>query len=115
MQLFVVVAVFLQKGDTMLPWCVSSAIKGIRLILTYFSLLRGRWGLTLSLFLAAAFILFFGALYAMTGIMFDTTPLFQVIGGVFLPRNPIANMYFTLFGAGEQLVLVCLRHSTLIW
>jgi len=78
-EIFILVAVFLHKGDTMLPW----------------------WGLAVSLFLAAAFILFFGALYAMTGIMFDTTPLFQMIGGMFFPGKPIANMYFTLYGAGS--------------
>jgi len=79
LQIFALVAVFLHKGDTMLPW----------------------WGLALSLLLAAACILFFGALYAMTGIMFDTTPLFQLVGGMLLPGKPMANMSFTLFGASS--------------
>ncbi|KAI9452586.1 OPT oligopeptide transporter protein-domain-containing protein [Russula earlei] len=75
LECFILAAAFLYKGSTMLPW----------------------WGLLVSVLLAAVFLLFFGALSAMTGITLITKPLAQVIGGLLLPGKPIANMFFVLF------------------
>ncbi|TPX41517.1 hypothetical protein CcCBS67573_g10571 [Chytriomyces confervae] len=38
-------------------------------------------------------------MYAVTGFRFPTTIVAQVIGGFMIPGRPIANMYFTMFGA----------------
>ncbi|KAI0305502.1 OPT oligopeptide transporter protein-domain-containing protein [Multifurca ochricompacta] len=41
--------------------------------------------------------LFFGSLYAMTGLSFIIQPFVQMIGGFIHPGKPMANMYFVLF------------------
>ncbi len=55
------------------------------------------WGFLISLLLAVISILFFGALYAITGLQFIIQPFVQMIGGFLHPRKPMANMYFVLF------------------
>lgn len=55
------------------------------------------WGFLISLALATMSILFFGALYALTGFGFIIQPFVQMIGGFIHPGKPMANMYFVLF------------------
>ncbi|KAI0306821.1 OPT oligopeptide transporter protein-domain-containing protein [Multifurca ochricompacta] len=55
------------------------------------------WGFIIACLLAAISILFFGSLFAMTGIRFIIQPFVQMIGGFLHPRKPMANMYFVLF------------------
>jgi OPT family small oligopeptide transporter len=68
--------VLIYKTDSTLPW----------------------WGFLISLLLATISILFFGALYAITGLGFIIQPFIQMIGGFIHPRKPMANMYFVLYG-----------------
>lgn len=56
-----------------------------------------RWGFAISLGLATLSILFFGALFAITGLGFIIQPFVQMIGGFLHPGKPMANMYFVLF------------------
>jgi hypothetical protein len=56
------------------------------------------WGFFVSFALAAISILFFGAQYAITGFNFNMQPVIQMIGGYMQGGNPVANMYFVLFG-----------------
>ncbi|KAG6865789.1 hypothetical protein C0991_011781 [Blastosporella zonata] len=42
-------------------------------------------------------IVFFGSLYAITGLQFIIQPFVQMIGGFIHPGKPMANMYFVLF------------------
>ncbi|KLO16064.1 OPT oligopeptide transporter [Schizopora paradoxa] len=55
------------------------------------------WGFLVSLALATISILFFGTLYAITGLQFIIQPFVQMIGGFIHPGKPMANMYFVLF------------------
>nr|GAT45290.1 OPT oligopeptide transporter [Mycena chlorophos] len=55
------------------------------------------WGLIVSLLLATISIVFFGALYAITGLQFIIQPFVQMIGGFIHPGKPVANMYFVLY------------------
>ncbi|KAF9466638.1 OPT oligopeptide transporter protein-domain-containing protein [Collybia nuda] len=55
------------------------------------------WGFFISIMLATVSILFFGTLYAMTGLAFIIQPFVQMIGGFIHPGKPMANMYFVLF------------------
>lgn len=56
------------------------------------------WGFLVSLLLGAIFILFLGALYAITGLQLISQPFVQMIGGFILQSGrPMANMYFVLF------------------
>ncbi|KAI0057185.1 OPT superfamily oligopeptide transporter [Artomyces pyxidatus] len=55
------------------------------------------WGFLISCLLAMLSILFFGSLYAMTGLGFIIQPFVQMIGGFLHPGKPMANMYFVLF------------------
>ncbi|KAJ6507971.1 OPT oligopeptide transporter protein-domain-containing protein [Mycena vitilis] len=71
----VVSLVVIYKADSTLPW----------------------WGFTISLLLATISILFFGSLYAITGLQFSIQPFVQMIGGFIHPRKPVANMFFVLF------------------
>ncbi|KAJ3391554.1 hypothetical protein HDU80_011014, partial [Chytriomyces hyalinus] len=57
------------------------------------------WGLAVAFILAVVLILITGFMYAVTGFRFPTTIVAQVIGGFMIPGRPIANMYFTMFGA----------------
>ncbi|KIM40535.1 hypothetical protein M413DRAFT_72764 [Hebeloma cylindrosporum] len=68
--------VIIYKTDSTLPW----------------------WGFLISIILATVSILFFGTLYAMTGLSFIIQPFIQMIGGFIHPGKPMANMYFVLFG-----------------
>ncbi|KAG6828622.1 hypothetical protein H0H92_007267 [Tricholoma furcatifolium] len=55
------------------------------------------WGFLISVLLATISIVFFGALYAITGLQFIIQPFVQMIGGFLHPGKPMANMYFVLF------------------
>ncbi|KAF9241516.1 OPT oligopeptide transporter protein-domain-containing protein [Melanogaster broomeanus] len=52
------------------------------------------WGFLIAVLLATVSILFFGALYAITGLGFIIQPFVQMIGGFLHPGMPMANMYF---------------------
>ncbi|KAI9442368.1 OPT oligopeptide transporter [Lactarius indigo] len=73
---FVTAIVIIYKTDSTLPW----------------------WGFIIACLLGVISILFFGSLYAMTGLVFIIQPFPQMIGGFLHPGKPMANMYFTLFG-----------------
>src|ERR1700743_1096302 len=51
-----------------------------------------------TLIISAAYVLFFGAQFAITGFNFITQPVVQMIAGYLHPGRPLANMYFVLFG-----------------
>jgi hypothetical protein len=70
-----VALVCIYVGDSTLPW----------------------WGLLVSCLCAYFFLLIFGAMQAITGVVFIIQPIIQLIGGYIQPGNPVANMYFTLF------------------
>jgi hypothetical protein len=73
------------------------------------------WSFFISVGLAAICILFFGAQYAITGFNFNMQPIIQMIGGYLQNGNPVANMYFVLFGYNSvyqaQLLLKDLKFS----
>lgn len=71
----IVSLVIIYKIDSTLPW----------------------WGLFLALILATISVVFFGSLYAMTGLQFVIQPFVQMIGGFIHPGKPVANMFFVLF------------------
>ncbi|OJJ49265.1 hypothetical protein ASPZODRAFT_60723 [Penicilliopsis zonata CBS 506.65] len=77
----------LYKGDSTLPW----------------------WGFLVSCLVAWVFLLIFGAMQAVTGIAFIIQPIVQLIGGYIQPGNPVANMYFCLYGYNSvtQGALLC--------
>ncbi|KAH0827797.1 OPT oligopeptide transporter protein-domain-containing protein [Lanmaoa asiatica] len=70
----IVALVVIYKTDSTLPW----------------------WGFVIATLLATVSILFFGALYAITGFGFIIQPFVQMIGGFLHPGKPMANMYFVL-------------------
>ncbi|KZV71079.1 OPT superfamily oligopeptide transporter [Peniophora sp. CONT] len=55
------------------------------------------WGFLIACLLAFISILFFGALYAITGLSFIIQPFVQMIGGFLHPGKPVANMFFVLY------------------
>ena len=59
------------------------------------------WGFLLGVTLASLCILFFGTLYAITGLSFSIQTFVQMIGGFIHPGKPMANMYFVLFSHSE--------------
>jgi OPT family oligopeptide transporter len=61
------------------------------------------YGFLTSLVVAGTFILFFGAQVALTGFQGNVQPIVQMIGGYLHPGQPLANMYFTLFGYNSVL------------
>ncbi|KAJ7475997.1 OPT oligopeptide transporter protein-domain-containing protein [Mycena latifolia] len=67
--------VIIYKTDSTLPW----------------------WGLFIALILATISIVFFGSLYAITGLQFIIQPFVQMIGGFIHPGKPVANMFFVLY------------------
>ncbi|KAF9036163.1 OPT oligopeptide transporter [Panaeolus papilionaceus] len=67
--------VLIYKTDSTLPW----------------------WGFLISVILGTVSILFFGTLFAITGLGFIIQPFVQMIGGFIHPGKPMANMYFVLF------------------
>ncbi|KAG1732197.1 OPT oligopeptide transporter protein-domain-containing protein [Suillus paluster] len=73
---FIVSLVVIYKTNSTLPW----------------------WGFVISLMLATVSILFFGALFAITGLGFIIQPFVQMIGGYLHTGKPVANMYFVLYG-----------------
>ncbi|KAG6376474.1 OPT oligopeptide transporter protein-domain-containing protein [Boletus reticuloceps] len=72
---FAVALVVIYKGNSTLPW----------------------WGFVVSVLLAIIFILFVGALYAITGINISVQTFVQMIAGYLHPGQPMANMYFVLY------------------
>ncbi|OKL57025.1 hypothetical protein UA08_07344 [Talaromyces atroroseus] len=56
------------------------------------------WGFFVACLVATVLLLTFGAMQAITGIGFIIQPFVQLIGGYIQPGNPVANMYFVLFG-----------------
>ncbi|KHN97548.1 oligopeptide transporter [Metarhizium album ARSEF 1941] len=56
------------------------------------------WAFIVANLFAALFILFFGAQMGLTGFQFDQQPVILMLGGYLLPRKPLANMYFAVFG-----------------
>ncbi|EIW74041.1 OPT oligopeptide transporter [Coniophora puteana RWD-64-598 SS2] len=73
--------VVIYKSDSTLPW----------------------WSYVISVLLASVAILFFGALYAITGLQFVIQGFVQMIGGFINPGKPMANMYFVLFSYNSVL------------
>ncbi|KAG2150606.1 OPT oligopeptide transporter protein-domain-containing protein [Suillus clintonianus] len=73
---FITSLVVIYKNNSTLPW----------------------WGFVISLLLATVSILFFGTLYAITGLQFIIQPFVQMIGGYLHSGKPVANMYFVLYG-----------------
>ncbi|KAH7913890.1 OPT oligopeptide transporter protein-domain-containing protein [Hygrophoropsis aurantiaca] len=71
----IVALVVIYKSDSTLPW----------------------WGFFIAILIATVSILFFGALYAITGLQFIIQPFVQMIGGFLHPGKPMANMYFVLY------------------
>ncbi|KAJ7124721.1 OPT oligopeptide transporter protein-domain-containing protein [Mycena filopes] len=71
----VVALVIIYKADSTLPW----------------------WGLFIALLLATISIVFFGSLYAITGLQFIIQPFVQMVGGFIHPGLPVANLFFVLF------------------
>jgi len=67
--------VIIYKTDSTLPW----------------------WGFVIACLLGTLSILFFGSLYAITGLVLIIQPFVQMIGGFLHPGKPMANMYFVLF------------------
>ncbi|KAI0030545.1 OPT oligopeptide transporter protein-domain-containing protein [Vararia minispora EC-137] len=55
------------------------------------------WGFIIACLLATISILFFGTLYAITGLQFIIQPFVQMIGGFIHPGKPVANMFFVLY------------------
>ncbi|OJA16703.1 hypothetical protein AZE42_11172 [Rhizopogon vesiculosus] len=72
---FTIALVILYQTNSTLPW----------------------WGFIVSLLLATISILFFGAIYAITGIQIIIQTFVQMIGGYLHPGKPVANMYFVLY------------------
>ncbi|KAF8271274.1 OPT oligopeptide transporter [Lactarius quietus] len=72
---FITAMVIIYKTNSTLPW----------------------WGFVIACMLAALSILFFGSLYAITGLALIIQPFVQMIGGFLHPGKPMANMYFVLF------------------
>ncbi|KAH8686156.1 OPT oligopeptide transporter protein-domain-containing protein [Tricladium varicosporioides] len=81
---------------------ITSVILGIVAIYAAESTLPW-YGFLTSLAVAGTFILFFGAQVALTGFQGNVQPIVQMIGGYLHPGQPLANMYFTLFGYNSVL------------
>ncbi|KAG6371067.1 OPT oligopeptide transporter protein-domain-containing protein [Boletus reticuloceps] len=72
---FIGALVVIYKSDSTLPW----------------------WGFVIAVLLAVIFVLFHGALYAITGVTLSIQTVVQMIAGYLNPGKPIANMYFVLY------------------
>ncbi len=83
---------------------VNAAMVGIRNVASHSnsSTRFPRWGLIIACLLATISILFFGSLFAMTGLAFIIQPFVQMIGGFLLPGKPMANMYFVLYSYSKS-------------
>ncbi|KAK7016289.1 OPT superfamily oligopeptide transporter [Favolaschia claudopus] len=77
----IIALVIIYKTDSTLPW----------------------WGFLISLILGTISIVFFGSLYAITGLQFIIQPFVQMIGGFIHPGKPVANMFFVLFSYNTKL------------
>jgi hypothetical protein len=77
--------------------------------------LFNRWGFIIACSLGVISILFFGSLFAMTGLAFIIQPYVQMIGGFLHPGKPMANMYFVLFSYSGSLPSVNLWPTVLIY
>ncbi|KAI8617587.1 OPT oligopeptide transporter protein-domain-containing protein [Chytriomyces sp. MP71] len=56
------------------------------------------WCFLIAIAIAAFLVLVIGFLFATTGFNLPTQTLVQLVGGFIRPGNPVANMYFTLWG-----------------
>ncbi|OZJ06026.1 hypothetical protein BZG36_01102 [Bifiguratus adelaidae] len=56
------------------------------------------WGFIVAIILSFVLTLFMGLMYSTTGFPMSTQNVVQLLGGYILPRNPVANMWFTLYG-----------------
>lgn len=94
----------IQDGYTEVPhwWYVSvlvvSFVVGMVTIYGIQSTLPW-WSFIVSNLIAAVFILFFGAQMGLTGFQIDLQPMIQMLAGYLTPGRPLANMYFSAFGA----------------
>ncbi|KAI8834203.1 OPT oligopeptide transporter protein-domain-containing protein [Chytriomyces cf. hyalinus JEL632] len=85
----------------------------ISLALGFYSCLRDDslpwWAFILTIVMAFFFIIVSGLLAAFTGFSPPFKTFIQLIGGFILPGKPIANMYFTTFGANTitEAVAMC--------
>lgn len=71
----IIALVLIYKTESTLPW----------------------WGFFVAVVLAGISVLFFGTLFAITGLGFIIQPFIQMIGGFIHPGKPMANMYFVLY------------------
>jgi OPT family oligopeptide transporter len=76
---------------------LASAIVGLVMLYVSKSTLPW-WGFIVAVLLSTVCILFFGAQYGITGYNYNVQPVIQMIGGYLHPGEPMANMYFCLFG-----------------
>jgi len=84
--------------------CILISSVTIGLISIYVAQSTLPWyGFLTSIAVAGTFILFFGAQVAITGFQGNVQPIVQMIGGYLHPGQPLANMYFTLFGYNSVL------------
>jgi len=60
------------------------------------------WGFLIATLLSFGATLFFGSLNGLIGFFTPITSVIQLIGGYLHPGQPVANMYFVLFGANSQ-------------
>jgi hypothetical protein len=72
---FIIAMTILYTGNSTLPW----------------------WGFIVAMIIGYVFLVFFGAMQAITGISWLVQPIVQMIGGYIQPGNPVANMYFSLY------------------
>ncbi|KAF8120134.1 OPT oligopeptide transporter protein-domain-containing protein [Boletus edulis] len=89
---FIGALVVIYKSDSTLPW----------------------WGFVIAVLLAVIFILFHGALYAITGVTLSIQTVVQMIAGYLNPGKPIANMYFVLYSYSKFTSNVGLLGNTAI-
>ncbi|KAH7379849.1 OPT oligopeptide transporter protein-domain-containing protein [Cadophora sp. MPI-SDFR-AT-0126] len=69
------------------------------------------WGFLVAVVLSFMSTLFFGAMAGLIGFTVPITSLIQLIGGYLHPGQPVANMYFVLFGANAQSQALYLIHN----
>lgn len=93
----IVALVVIYKTDSTLPWYVSHPHPFVRLALQYINHSQFRWGFLVALALGSFSVLFYGALYAITGLSLSIQPFVQMISGFIFPGKPMANMYFVVF------------------
>ncbi|PMD19683.1 peptide transporter MTD1 [Hyaloscypha hepaticicola] len=73
---FTIAMIILYTGHSTLPW----------------------WGFVVAMCIGYVFLVFFGAMMAISGVQWLVQPIVQMIGGYIQPGNPVANMYFSLYG-----------------